>query len=200
MRAISTRWYRPGAIPAAEQRELADMFTEVAGDFVPPLTSREGTTQSDLRERDPAAAAPDGYLTQLLQQDLILCRRGDQTAGFLSFRGDHRDPRFADLCPCLYVSTIAVRHHLRRHGIARALYRELFDLPEPMPPWIVLRTWSTNTGHLQLLSRLGFTTILNLKDDRAAGVDTVYLATNRTADGGGCVNSAVRLREAGPEG
>ena len=32
-----------------------------------------------------------------------------------------------------------------------------------------------------LLDRLGFSTILHLKDDRAAGVDTVYLAADRTS-------------------
>jgi ribosomal protein S18 acetylase RimI-like enzyme len=177
MSAISTRWYRPGAIPTAELRELADMFAEVADDFVPPLTSRKGTTQSDLSERDPETAAPRGYLKEMLQQDLILLRHEDQVAGFLSFRSDHHDPRYS---PCLYVSTVAVRHHHRRRGIARALYRELFNLPALMHPWIVLRTWSTNTGHLELLGCLGFTTIRRLKDDRAAGVDTVYLAANRT--------------------
>ncbi len=181
MSTISTQWYRPGAVPTAELRELADMFAEVADDFVPPLTSRENTTQPDLCESAPAATAPGGYLEAMLQQELILCRNEDRIAGFLSFRGDHRDPRYADLCPCLYVSTIAVRHHHRRHGIALTLYRELFDLPAPLPPSIVLRTWSTNTGHLELLGRLGFTTILRLEDDRAAGVDTVYLATDRAA-------------------
>ncbi|MFJ1611039.1 GNAT family N-acetyltransferase [Streptomyces sp. NPDC088253] len=192
MSAISTRWYLPGATPTAELRELADLFGEIAGDFVPPLTSREGTTQSDLRE--PDAAVPGGYFKEMLQQDLILCRHEGQAAGFLSFRRDHWDPRYADLCPCLYVSTIAVRPHHRRHGIARVLYQELFDLPAPMPPWIVLRTWSTNTGHLELLSRLGFTNILRLKDDRATGVDTVYLAADRTAK----ADDAPSLRQGAP--
>jgi len=189
MGEIGTRWHRPGAIPVTELVELADMFAEVAGDFVPPLTSRGGTTQSDLREPDPGSAAPDGYLKEMLEQDLVMARYEEQAAGFLSLRGDHRDPRYADLCPCLYVSTIAVRHDHRRHGIARALYRELFDLPAHMPRWIVLRTWSTNTGHLGLLDELGFTTILRLEDDRAVGVDTLYLATDRMA-------GAVRARPA----
>lgn len=185
MSAISTRWYRPGTIPTAELRELTDMFNEVAGEFVPPLTSREGTTQSELCERAPKATAPGGYLKKMLQQDLILCRYEDHTAGFLSFRSDHQDRRYADLCPCLCVSTVAVGHRDRRRGIARALYQELFDLPAPMHPWIVLRTWSTNNSHLELLDRLGFSTILHLEDDRAAGVDTLYLAANRTVPRGG---------------
>ncbi|MEU0301896.1 GNAT family N-acetyltransferase [Streptomyces sp. NPDC006175] len=182
MSDISTGWYRPGAIPDDRLRELTEMFAEVAGDFVPPLTLRGGTAVSDLREREPEDADPgNGYLDEMLQQDLIMAWYEDRPAGFVSFRSNHRDPRFADLSPCLYVSTIAVRHDHRRHGIARGLYQELFDLPASLPPWIVLRTWSTNTGHLQLLDRLGFSTILHLKDDRAAGVDTVYLAADRTS-------------------
>jgi ribosomal protein S18 acetylase RimI-like enzyme len=157
------------------------MFAEVAGDFVPPLTSREGTTQSDLSERGTEAAASGGYLKEMLQQELILSRHEGHVAGFLSFRRDHQDRRYADLCPCLYVSTIAVRHRHRRCGIARALYQRLFDLPASMPPWVVLRTWSTNTDHLGVIDRLGFTTILRLEDDRLPGVDTLYLATDRTA-------------------
>ncbi|MFJ8755138.1 GNAT family N-acetyltransferase [Streptomyces sp. NPDC102441] len=180
MSDISTRWYRPGTIPTDRLGELTDMFAEVADEFVPPLTSRGGTAVSDLR--DPEAAAPaNGYLDEMLQQDLIMSWHEDQIAGFVSFRSNHHDPRFAELCPCLYVSTIAVRPRHRRHGIARALYQELFDLPASLPPWIVLRTWSTNAGHLELLGRLGFATILHIEDDRADGVDTLYLAADRTS-------------------
>ncbi|WTW98429.1 GNAT family N-acetyltransferase [Streptomycetaceae bacterium NBC_01309] len=200
MSTISTCWYRPGAIPAAELRELAEMFAEVADDFVPPLTAREGTTQADLGKHTTEAAEPGGnhqggnqptgnhqggnqpggYLESMLRQDMILCRTEDQAVGFLSFRSGHSDPRYADLSPCLYVSTVAVRHHHRRRGVADALYRELFALPASMAASVVLRTWSTNAGHLELLGRLGFTTILRLEDDRGAGVDTLYLATDRT--------------------
>lgn len=183
MSEISTRWYRPEAIPVAELRGLTDVFEEVADDFVPPLTSRGSTTQSDLSDRGPGAGAPgQDYLTEMLRQDVVVSRHGDRVVGFLSFRSHHQDPRYADLSPCLYVSTVAVRRSHRRHGVARALYRELFGLPAALPPWIVLRTWSTNTGHLELLGRLGFTTVLRLKDARAAGIDTVYLAADRTAN------------------
>ncbi|MFD9291395.1 GNAT family N-acetyltransferase [Streptomyces sp. NPDC060030] len=186
MNDISARWYRPGAIPAVQVRELTDMFTEVAGEFVPPLTLRGGTAVSDLRERGPEAAPSpgNGYLDEMLQQELIMSRHKGEAAGFISFRSNHQDPRYAELCPCLYVSTIAVRHGHRRHGIARALYEELFALPASLPRWVVLRTWSTNTGHLELLDRLGFTSILRLRDDRADGVDTLYLANDRTAKAG----------------
>ncbi|MCX5401601.1 GNAT family N-acetyltransferase [Streptomyces sp. NBC_00102] len=185
MSDISTRWYRPGAIPRAEVHELTEMFTEVADEFVPPLTLRGGTAVTDLRERAPDAPdAPDpgnDYLEEMLRQDLVMARHEGRAAGFVSFRSNHQDPRFADLCPCLYVSTIAVRDRYRRHGIARVLYQELFALPESLPPWIVLRTWSTNTGHLGLLDSLGFATVLRIADDRAAGVDTLYLTIDRTA-------------------
>ncbi|MFD6422759.1 GNAT family N-acetyltransferase [Streptomyces sp. NPDC060198] len=184
MSDISTQWYRPGTIPPAEVHELTEMFTEVAGEFVPPLTLRGGTAVADLRERAPGAPDAPGpgndYLEEMLRQDLVMSRHEGQAAGFVSFRSNHRDPRFADLCPCLYVSTIAVRNHYRRQGIARVLYQELFALPESLPPWIVLRTWSTNTGHLELLGSLGFSTVLRIEDDRAAGVDTLYLAADRT--------------------
>ncbi|MEU8134211.1 GNAT family N-acetyltransferase [Streptodolium elevatio] len=181
MSDISTRWYRPGTIPITELSELATMFAEVADDFVPPLTSRAGTTQSELREQSPGTPVSDRYLKEMLRQDLFMTWHKGRLAGFLSFRTDHHDSRYADLCPCLYVSTIAIRRRHRRHGIARSLYRELFDLPAHLPPWVVLRTWSTNHSHLELLRHLGFDGILRLQDDRAPGVDTVYLAAKRSA-------------------
>ncbi|MER5641068.1 GNAT family N-acetyltransferase [Kitasatospora sp. NPDC002227] len=179
MGGISTEHYRPGTVPAAELRELTAMFEEVAGEFVPPLTERRDTTQADLTGGAGGGGAGD-YLQEMLRQDLILCRNEGQAVGFLSYRADHVDQRYPELCPCLYVSTVAVRHEHRRFGIARALYQALFDLPPSAAPWVVLRTWSTNTGHLRLLDSLGFRSVLRIPDDREPGVDTLYLATDRS--------------------
>ncbi|MGH3764416.1 MAG: GNAT family N-acetyltransferase [Pseudonocardiaceae bacterium] len=114
----------------------------------------------------------------LFQHNLLLIENR-QLQGFLSFRTPHYDARLPNITACIYVSTIAVFPAMRGHGYARLLYQELFKLPETLPAWILLRTWSTNSGHLRLLYSLGFTVVLTIPDDRGPGVDTLYLATMR---------------------
>lgn len=177
MDEVLLRQVGPGDLTDAETDGLAEVYEQVAGDFVPPLTFRSGTTQGGLR--DLGRAESDDYFEQMLGQDLIVATQADQVIGFLSYRARYEDPRFQRVCPCIYVSTIAVRHDQRRNGIARQLYAYLFGLPDNLPAWVVLRTWSTNTGHLRLLADLGFEMILSLPDDRAENIDTVYLAARR---------------------
>jgi ribosomal protein S18 acetylase RimI-like enzyme len=185
----------PGELGAADTSGLAELYEQVAGDFVPPLTFRSGTTQSGLRDLERANSGD--YLEQMLGQDLIVATQADRVIGFLSFRARYEDPRFPHVCPCIYVSTIAVRHDQRRNGIARQLYTHLFELPADLPDWVVLRTWSTNTGHLRLLADLGFAIILSIPDDRAENIDTVYLAAPRRVtstddETGGSSNTTAR--------
>lgn len=177
MDRVVLRRIGPGELADAETRGLAEVYEQVAGDFVPPLTFRSGTTQSGLRDLEHAGS--DDYFEQMLGQDLIVATQADRVVGFLSFRARYEDPRFPRVCPCIYVSTIAVRHDQRRNGIAKQLYTHLFELPGDLPDWVVLRTWSTNTGHLRLLADLGFAMIFSIPDDRAENIDTVYLAAPR---------------------
>ena len=177
MDRVFLRHVGPGDLTDAETSSLTELYEQVAGDFVPPLTFRSGTTQGGLR--DLGRAESDDYFEQMLGQDLIVAMQADQVIGFLSFRARYEDSRFQRVCPCIYVSTIAVRHDQRRNGIARKLYAHLFELPDDLPDWVVLRTWSTNTSHLRLLTDLGFGMVLSIPDDRAENVDTVYLAARR---------------------
>jgi ribosomal protein S18 acetylase RimI-like enzyme len=98
---------------------------------------------------------------------------------FLPFRGSHRDARLPQIGVCIYVSTISVRPVARGRSLACKLYLKLFELPETLPEWVLLRTWSTNTHHLRLLDTLGFKLLLTVPDDRDLGVDTVYLGRKR---------------------
>lgn len=175
MSETTITWYRPGKLPPSGREELAGLYTRIAGDFFPPLTARSGTTQTELRELEPAS---DTYFAQMLAQDLLICRRGD-LAGFISFVASHTDENYEDLCPCIYVSTIAVSPDHRRAGIARLLYRHLFDLPVDLPRSVVLRTWSTNASHISLLGELGFSEFDRLSDARAPGVHTLYFVARR---------------------
>lgn len=175
---VTVRRVRPGELSSGLKEDLAKILVQVDDEFEPPLSARSGTTQAGLKDLEPVEGG--GYLDEMLEQDFILAFRGDSLAGFLSFRTPHVDTRFPEVCPCIYVSTIAVGHDHRRAGVARALYAALFALPPTLPKWIVLRTWTTNEGHLGLLAELGFESVHTIPDDRAKGVGTVYLAADRS--------------------
>jgi ribosomal protein S18 acetylase RimI-like enzyme len=170
-------WRAPGEITQLEQRSLELLVEEVSGEFVPPLTTRSSTTQAALKNSSDSES--NSYLDEMLMQHNLLLIERDRLQGFLSFRVSHRDPRLPQIGICIYVSTISVRPAARGRGFAGQLYQKLFELPETLPEWILLRTWSTNTHHIRLLDGLGFKLLLTVPDDRDLGVDTVYLGRKR---------------------
>lgn len=141
-------------------------------EFVPPLSARGSTTQKNLEE-SAATDAPTDYFNTLITQSFILCIKGFHVVGFLSYIPDHKLEAGDNVnMTCDYISTIIVDPRHRNHGITTAMYRKLFA---HRPGKIyATRTWSLNHTHISLLNKLGFSLILTLKDDRGAGVDTVY--------------------------
>ena len=170
----------------ADEECMIGMLRLMAGcdrEFVPRLSERSSTDQRELLPGAPVRIAGlMAYYKHLLSQSVIAAYSDDGTlAGFLSYRPDFRsddvplpDDRRAD-----YVTTVIVDPALRRRGTARLMYRKL--LRDNGPSFIYTRTWSTNSGHIGLLSRLGFIPLLELRDDRGAGVSTAYFG--RDGDG-----------------
>lgn len=149
---------------------------DVADDeFVPPLSSREGTTQTDGLD-EARNDALEEYYEQCLEQSFVLASDGDDVHGFLSFRPDYDVEAVRPYAPSAYVSTIIVDPDRRREGYARAMYHELLTgVPaEVEEPYVTTRTWGTNDSHLRLLDELGFELLTRLEDDRGEGIDTVY--------------------------
>jgi ribosomal protein S18 acetylase RimI-like enzyme len=170
-------WRAPGKMTPLEQRSFELFVEEVSGEFIPPLTTRSSTTQTALKRSNDGESS--SYVDEMLMQHNLLLVEGARLQGFLSFRPSHRDARLPQIGSCIYVSTISVRPAARGRGLARQLYQKLFELPETLPEWILLRTWSTNTHHIKLLDELGFKLLLTVPDDRDPGVDTVYLGRKR---------------------
>ena len=166
--------HRPaGTLTAAEADAVRALVAEVADDFVPSLARRSSTTQTDLAGGEPRGV--DAYVQEMLGQDTLLVTSDGAPVALLSYRPAMLHPLFTDRGPCAYVSTIAVRPDHRRAGHAQRLYDALLRRDVMTSAWVLLRTWSTNTGHLALLTRLGFEVLTTLADDRAPGVDTLYL-------------------------
>ncbi|HVE95637.1 MAG TPA: GNAT family N-acetyltransferase [Pseudonocardiaceae bacterium] len=175
--ATEILWRAPGKMTQFEQRSLELLVEDVSDEFVPPLTTQSSTTQEVLASAGGSALS--SYFDEMLMQHCLLLIERAQLQGFLSFRILHRDARLPQIGICIYVSTISVRPAVRGRGFARLLYQELLELPETLPAWILLRTRSTNTHHLQLLNTLGFKHLLTVPNDRDSGVDSIYLGRKR---------------------
>jgi ribosomal protein S18 acetylase RimI-like enzyme len=170
-------WRQPGKMTQLEQRSLELLVEEVSDEFVPPLSTRSSTTQAVLSSASGSAAS--SYFDEMLMEHCLLMIERDELQGFLSFRTFHRDTRLPQIGICIYVSTISVRPAARGRGLARLLYQELLGLPETLPAWILLRTRSTNTHHLQLLDTLGFKHLLTVPNVADPGADSIYLGRKR---------------------
>lgn len=173
---------RHGAGPP-EDEAIWQLLLAADEEFVPPLSTRESTTQAALRpatqaEDDAMGEGPVQYFEALQDQQFILARekRSSAVVGFLSFRAGHRLPAPAPEGHHLYVSTVIVGRDHRRRGITRAMYQRLLAEAALLGQGVATRTWSTNTGHLRLLEQIGIAEVLRLPDHRGTGIDTLYLA------------------------
>lgn len=155
--------------------EIKRLLAAADEEFVPPLSAREGTTQTEgLSEQRNDAL--DEYYEQCIGQSFIMVYENETVYGFLSFRQDYEISELGKYTPSTYVSTIIVDPDARQEGHARSMYRELLtNLPEEVrDPYVTTRTWSTNNRHLNLLDDLGFELLNRIEDDRGNGIDTVY--------------------------
>ena len=167
---------RAGVTDPDEQRQLYDLLVECDRDFVPPLSDRRSTTQTDL---GPAEPNPDGvrdYFDALIAQHVTLCAGPGRIVGFLSFRPEYTCEMLRDGVTYCYLSTMAVSHSCRGQRISPRLYRASLDWAREHLPGrpVLLRTWSTNRAQAHLMPELGFEEVLRLPNDRGDGVDTVY--------------------------
>jgi hypothetical protein len=92
-------------------------------------------------------------------------------------RTDHSEPQNLTDPPHRLPSTTRNIHHnnLNRN---RTLLRNRLNNPS-LPAWILLRTRSVNTHHLQLLDTVGFKHLLTVPNDRDPGVGSIYLGRKR---------------------
>lgn len=157
----------------ASVEALQILVAAVDRDFTPPLSQRHGTHQHDF---DTVDGTHHAYIDQLCRQHTLIAYEGGQPIGFLSYveHDEYVDAHVHE--PVVYVTTIAVRPHFRGHGVAQQLYASLFDMTQRI---VVLRTWSTNDSHINLLKKLGFVESARWLDHRGPGIDTVYFLLER---------------------
>lgn len=151
------------------KRQVMALLRLADREFVPPLSARSPTTQSDLNGAGNAGTGggPTEYLREILSQRFLLSREDEEVAGFLSYRTDtlSRRPGGGET---LYVTTVIGDPARRRQGITSALYRELLGIADGLGRPVSTRTWTQNDGHLGVLARFGFEEVHRIADDRGA--------------------------------
>ena len=154
------------------KKNILDLLTLCDKEFIPPLSARSSTTQADLSPAEEQGI-PTEYFNNIINQNNILAIEDGEVVGFMSFKKNYVCENISvEYTPNLYVTTVIVHPDYRHQGIANKFYDKLMDnFPKH---YIFTRTWSTNTGHLRILTMLGFHGHAFLSDDRGVGIDTVY--------------------------
>ena len=142
-------------------------------EFIPPLSARASSTQSDLSQ---AAAAEEGardYYESMASQPVILALEEGRCLGFMAFKENYTCHEIgAETLPNLYASTCVVHPDARGRKLMEGFYREMIRLYPAAT--VCTRTWHTNIPHLRVLEKLGFRELTRLPNHRGPGMDTVY--------------------------
>lgn len=154
------------------KKDIWILVVKADKEFIPNLSSRNDTTQTELNISKDVVSLPVSYYEKLISQKFIIATFNDAVVGFMAYIPDYSLRIDEKQIICLYISTIIVDPDFRRRGITRTFYN---ILKENYPDtYIVTRTWSSNYSHIQLLESIGFNMIKVIKDDRGTGIDTLY--------------------------
>jgi ribosomal protein S18 acetylase RimI-like enzyme len=168
---INLRYYSPEEA-ANYSVYIWDLLCEYDNDFVPPLSSRNNSHQSDLEGTD-SNTLPHAYFKEL---HFILVFEHYKIIGFTSFRNGYACNELLAVGPSNYATTTCISKSHRNRGIAQKLYRYLEEsIPLNLKlPYVTRRTWSTNTNQIYLFEKLGYELLVKLDNHRGSGIDTVY--------------------------
>jgi trans-aconitate methyltransferase/GNAT superfamily N-acetyltransferase len=149
-------------VVSARLEEVEFLIEKYEGEFVPPLSKRPsaggGLEGGSLRE----------YIKSLLSAKIFAAKKDGRVIGCLCYKMQAL-PFVSKSVPM--VSTVIVEKPFRSAGVGRALYQKVLSENKEL----YVRTWSTNTNHLKLLTSLGFQEVYRIENHRGEGIDTVYL-------------------------
>lgn len=143
-------------------------------EFIPPLSTREYTYQSDLTVRSTTKQEPNRYFETLKKQSFLLAQDRDKVIGFMSFRPHYVSEDLNDQVETIYVTTVIVDEEYRGQGITTHFYAELEEIAKLSKQPIMTRTWSTNDSHIQVLNKIRMQEVKRIENGRGLGLDTVY--------------------------
>lgn len=153
--------------------EILKLLSASDEEFVPPLSARCSTTQKDLSQKEKTGQGVLQYFENMKEQRIMVATEADKLLAFVSFREDYTNEEISEKdFPNIYISTLIVSPEGRGKRLAQSMYKVLFEKYKSAN--IFTRTWSANTAHIAILSKLQFETLKVLKDHRGKGIDTVY--------------------------
>jgi len=153
--------------------EILKMLVAGDDDFIPPLSARTSTTQSNLNISKRRENGILNYFDELKKQRIMVAKENDKLIAFVSFKENYTNEEIGeDALPNIYLSTLIVKPEGRGKGLTQMMYKILFKEYENAN--IFTRTWSTNIAHIKILSKFNFETLCVLKNHRGVGIDTVY--------------------------
>jgi len=157
---------------SGREQEIQAFLAMADKEFIPPLSSRGSSTQSDLSGGEVHSGILD-YYRSMESQPVVLAIEDGRCLGFMAFKVDYTCQQIsADHLPNLYASTCVVHPDARGKGLMRGFYREMIRLFPGRS--LFTRTWHTNYSHLRVLDTLGFREFARLPNHRGPGMDTVY--------------------------
>lgn len=159
-------------IPNRYGDDVMDLLVMCDREFVPSLSSREDTSQTEFSNCEGGGGKPVTYYQSLKRQKNLLLIENGSVVGIMSYIEDYVTSATTFEMPNVYVSTLAIHKEYRHRGFASKFYHYL--LKKYAHCHIYTRTWSTNEGHIRILSSLKFYEMLRLEDDRGPEIDTVY--------------------------
>lgn len=157
--------------------QILEMLTAGDNDFVPPLSARSSTTQTNLTGVKGSLDGVVSYFNEMMKQKIICSVSKGKVLGFVSFKENYVTDAF-DKTPNIYLSTLILRPEARGKNLTFNIYDYLFNVVYSNSS-VYTRTWSTNAPHVKILSKFNFAEILRKKNDRGEGIDTVYYALVR---------------------
>ena len=160
------------------REELLEILSINDKNFIPPLSQRSSTTQSNL-QGDASKADILPYFEKMLEQSILAMFYEGKLFGFVSYIENYvSDVIGVETHPNIYLSTLALRPESRGLGATRKAYSHLFFERYPHCN-VYTRTWSTNGPHIHILDGFGFGELKRIRNDRGDGIDTVYFYKNR---------------------
>lgn len=156
------------------QEDVINMMKRSDNDFVPPLSARTSTTQSDLTSKVGSEQGLLSYYSEMNKQQILGVFEEERLIAFVSYKENYSSKEVPEeSLPNIYLSTLLLKPEARGKHLTYKLYDYLFNTLYPNSS-VFTRTWSTNFAHLKILSKFGFEEYINKPNDRGEGIDTVY--------------------------
>lgn len=107
-------------------------------EFIPPLSSRHSTTESDLSGKYVSEKGIEEYYDKIKNQSVLLCRENGKNVGFMSFIVNHsvtvNDSRI-DCLTCWRKNLLLLNPRLYGRLIGRSLSMHMRNMLKPQLLW-----------------------------------------------------------------